>query len=98
MNGLNPVQIKKSMKDIPLWGQHTGAIERLFMFKDFSEAFDFVNKVAKLSQKNNHHPNIEIRYHKVILRLTTHDVGGLTKKDFIMAKKFDDCLGSVKEV
>jgi 4a-hydroxytetrahydrobiopterin dehydratase len=48
-----------------------------------------VNAVARLAEKAWHHPDIDIRWNKVTLTLTTHDAGGLTKKDFALAKKFD---------
>ena len=49
----------------------------------------FVNAVAKAAEKACHHPDIDIRWNKVTLALTTHDAGGLTEKDFDLARKFD---------
>ena len=62
-------------------------ITRTFEFKGFTEAVAFVNKVAILAEKENHHPDIDIRWNKVTLTLTTHDAGGLTEKDLLMAEK-----------
>jgi 4a-hydroxytetrahydrobiopterin dehydratase len=50
----------------------------------------FVDAVADLAEKSWHHPDIDIRWNKVALTLTTHDVGGLTQKDFSLAKQFDE--------
>jgi 4a-hydroxytetrahydrobiopterin dehydratase len=50
----------------------------------------FVSAVAQLAEEEWHHPDIDIRWNKVTLALTTHDAGGLTKKDFALAKKFDE--------
>ena len=49
----------------------------------------FVNRVAKLAERAGHHPDIDIRWNKVTLALTTHDAGGLTEKDFKLALRFD---------
>jgi 4a-hydroxytetrahydrobiopterin dehydratase len=64
-------------------------IEKLFKFKDFKEAMGFVNKVADIAQEQGHHPDIEISYNKVEIKLTTHAIGGLSTNDFIMASKVE---------
>jgi 4a-hydroxytetrahydrobiopterin dehydratase len=56
-------------------------------FKDFIEAIAFVNKLVEPSEAAGHHPDIEISYNKVTVNLTTHDAGGLTEKDFILARE-----------
>lgn len=78
------------MKDIPGWGTiHGTKIQRMFEFKDFSEAMIFVNKVSGLAEAADHHPEILINYKKVTLTLWTHSAGGLTEKDYELAKKID---------
>ena len=64
-------------------------IARTYLFKDFPAATKFVNAAAKLAGQAWHHPDIDIRWNKVALTLTTHDAGGLTEKDFDLARKFD---------
>jgi len=59
----------------------------MFEFSDFVAAMRFVNRVARLAEAANHHPDIAINYHRVRLALTTHDEGGLTMKDFKLAGK-----------
>ncbi len=59
------------------------------MFKDFVKSMRFVNRVATRAESMNHHPDISIRYNRVQLTLTTHDEGGLTMKDFMLARKID---------
>ena len=59
------------------------------MFKNFPPAIKFVDTLARLAEKANHHPDIDIRWNKVTLTLSTHDAGGVTTKDFALAKKFD---------
>ena len=62
-------------------------IRRQFKFKNFKEAMNFVNKVAKVAEEEGHHPDIYIFYNKVQLDLFTHAVGGLSENDFILASK-----------
>jgi 4a-hydroxytetrahydrobiopterin dehydratase len=82
-------QIKMSLATVPNWKKKGDAILRTFQFKDFPAAIKFVNALAKLAEKANHHPDIDIRWNKVTLTLSTHDAGGLTEKDFDLAKQFD---------
>ena len=56
------------------------------------QSIDFVNRVARKAQKADHHPDIDIRFDKVTLSLTTHDEGGITKKDFSLARQCDEVL------
>jgi 4a-hydroxytetrahydrobiopterin dehydratase len=56
---------------------------------DFAEAMEFVNEVAGLSEAANHHPDIDIRWNKVTLRLSTHSAGGITSKDLDLAYQID---------
>ena len=89
MDKLTSDQIKSGLASVPEWKQKGDSITRTFQFKDFVEAMKFVNKVARPAEKAQHHPDIDIRWNKVTLTLTTHDQGGLTEKDFALAKKFD---------
>jgi Pterin-4a-carbinolamine dehydratase len=77
---------------VPDWKKNDVCITRTCQFKDFPAAIKFVNAVARLAEKAWHHPDIDIRWNKVALTLTTHDAGGLTRKDFILARKFDRFL------
>jgi 4a-hydroxytetrahydrobiopterin dehydratase len=89
MKKLTAVQIKSALAKIPGWKKKGSTIIRTFQFKDFPAAIKFVNAAAGLAEQAWHHPDIDIRWNKVTLTLTTHDTGGLTDKDFGLAKKFD---------
>ncbi len=89
MEKLKAVQIKTALAAVPDWKKNGATIARTYQFKDFPAAIKFVNAVARLAEKAWHHPDIDIRWNKVTLVLTTHDAGGLTKKDFALARKFD---------
>ena len=89
MAKLTTVQIKRALARLPGWRKTGSTITRTFQFKDFPAAIKFVNAVAKLAEQAWHHPDIDIRWNKVTLTLTTHDAGGLTRKDFTLAREFD---------
>ena len=89
MAKLNAAQIKAALRTVPDWKKSGSAITRTYAFKDFVAAMKFVNAVAKLAEKAWHHPDIDVRWNKVTLTLSTHSEGGLTAKDFKLAAQFD---------
>ncbi|TAL02188.1 MAG: 4a-hydroxytetrahydrobiopterin dehydratase [Verrucomicrobia bacterium] len=89
MPKLTSTQIKSALKTVPDWKKKSATINRTFQFKDFVVAMRFVNRVARLAEQAWHHPDIDIRWNKVTLVLSTHSEGGLTAKDFALARKFD---------
>ena len=86
---LSDVQVQEELKRCPGWELKEGAIVRLYKFKDFKESMAFVNRVADLAEAADHHPDILILYNKVRLTLVTHSAGGLTQKDFDLARQID---------
>ena len=89
MAKLKSPQINVALPKVPKWKKRGATITRTFQFKDFVAAVNFVNAVAKLAEKAWHHPDIDVRWNKVTLTLTTHSEGGLTEKDFKLARQFD---------
>ncbi len=83
------VEAEELKREVPQWVLKDKTLEREFQLKDFRKAMEFVNKVADIAEKQDHHPDILIRYNKVTLTLSTHQVGGLSPKDFILAAKID---------
>ena len=83
--------------ELPLWTLESGhaAISRSLRFKDFNEAFGFMSRVALLAEKADHHPEWSNVYSRVDIRLTTHDAGGLSKRDVALAKAIDAVLAAV---
>lgn len=73
----------------PGWDRDADSIVRTFEFADFVRATGFVTEVALLAEKAFHHPDIDIRWNKVTLRLSTHSEGGLTEKDLELATQVD---------
>jgi 4a-hydroxytetrahydrobiopterin dehydratase len=82
---------EETMKHIPHWELDGGGrhIKRTFVFKDFAEAMQFVNKVAGVAEQEDHHPDISISWNKVTVDLSTHAIGGLSTNDFIVAAKLN---------
>ena len=72
------------------WNEKDNTITKTFEFSSYLDGIDFVNEVANLSEKENHHPDITVGYCKVTISLTTHDAGSLTEKDYKLAKLIDD--------
>lgn len=64
-------------------------IKHEFKFENYLEGLDFANKVGKLAEEQDHHPNIHIYYKRVVIDLTTHNIGGLSENDFILAAKIE---------
>ncbi len=94
MSELSSAQIKAALPSVPKWRRKASVISRTFEFADFVVAMKFVNAVARAAEKACHHPDIDVRWNKVTLALTTHDAGGLTEKDFVLAAKCDKLAGS----
>ena len=90
MPALPTKQIKLHLQAIPNWSKRAKTILRTFKFEGFLIGIEFVNRIAKRAQKLNHHPDIDIRFNQVTLTLTTHDEGGITEKDFTLAKQCDE--------
>ena len=86
---LSAKEIKEAIKDLPEWDVEGKAIVRVFEFDDFEQAIDFVNGVAELAEDADHHPDMDIRYNKVRVILSTHSKGGITESDFDLAERLD---------
>jgi 4a-hydroxytetrahydrobiopterin dehydratase len=86
---LRPEAVENLLGEVPNWKLQENSIERTFKFGRFQEAIDFVNRVAQEAENMNHHPDIDIRWNKVKLVLSTHSAGGLTNNDFMLATKLD---------
>ena len=78
-------ELKELVFKIPGWEIKSEQIKREFNFANFIEAFSFMTKIALICEKYNHHPNWENVYSKVIIRLNTHDLGGIANMDQTLA-------------
>jgi 4a-hydroxytetrahydrobiopterin dehydratase len=89
--------IQSLLPMVPMWkpDDETKKIVRSFRFKDFVESMRFINKVAELAEEEGHHPDIFVSYNYVKICLTTHNIGGLSENDFIMAAKIDEAFTKI---
>ena len=89
--GLN--QVQALLSSVPGWSlaDDSDSIRKEYKFKNFKEVIAFFNKIAGVSEKENHHPDLKISYNRVNVELSTHAVKGLSENDFILAAKFDAC-------
>lgn len=84
---LEDSELMKELKKFPDWELEGKSMTRIFEFEDFMEGIDFVNLLADVAEEAGHHPDIDIRYTRVKVSLTTHDAGGLTELDFELAQR-----------
>ena len=89
---LSADQLQTELATLKQWKLAGSQIERQLNFADFIEAMAFINKVAGLAEQAGHHPDIRVVYNRVTLALSTHDAGGLTEKDFKLAREIDKLL------
>ena len=89
---LQEEELKELIVKIPNWKLIDNYIEREFNFNNFIEAFSFMTKIALICEKYNHHPNWENVYSKVIIKLSTHDLGGITNLDRNIATEINQIL------
>ena len=82
-------ELKELIAKIPLWEIKSEYIEREFNFDNFIEAFSFMTKIALICERYNHHPNWENVYSKVIIKLSTHDLGGISNLDQTLASEIN---------
>ena len=83
-------ELKELVVKIPGWEIISNHIEREFDFGNFIEAFSFMTKIALICEKHNHHPNWGNIYSKVIIKLSTHDLGGITNLDQKIASEINE--------
>jgi 4a-hydroxytetrahydrobiopterin dehydratase len=86
---LDEAAITAALPGVPGWERRGDGIERRYTFADFTQAFAFMTRVALLAEKADHHPEWSNVWNRVDIRLTTHDAGGLSARDFALAKAID---------
>lgn len=77
------------MDELPGWRREGAALVRDYAFEDFAGALAFVNAVGAIAEREGHHPDVELGWGRVRLRFTTHDAGGLTERDYALARMVD---------
>ena len=92
MKPLTELQILSTLKDIEGWEYEDNAIHTSFEFDDFKDAFAVMTRIALEAEKLNHHPDWTNVYNTLRITLSTHDAGGVTEKDFELAKIINELV------
>ena len=91
---LDPATVDAALADGIAWERDGRELVKVHTERDFAGALDFVNRVAEIAERADHHPDIEIRWNTVTLRLSTHSSGGITGADLALAKEIDSLPAS----
>ncbi len=86
---LDDAALASALAATPGWTREGAEIFRLFKFPSYLDGIDFVRRVGDVAEMANHHPDMLVGWRKVTVRLSTHSKGGLTEKDFALARQID---------
>jgi 4a-hydroxytetrahydrobiopterin dehydratase len=85
-------EINARLAQVPGWHLHDGALEKSYSFPDYHHTMAFVNALAWIAHREDHHPDLAVGYSRCTVRFNTHSVGGISINDFICAAKVDALL------
>ena len=85
----NAEQTKEMLANLKAWMVEDGRLVKLYLFKNYHETMAFVNALAWISHREDHHPDLQVGYNKCRVEYSTHAIGGLSENDFICAAKAD---------
>src|SRR5688500_7221422 len=97
---LSEQAIRNVLADLPGWELRHGArpeIAKIYKFANYYETMSFVNAVAWVAHKEDHHPDLEVGYNKCVIRYNTHSIGGISENDLICAAKVEPLLAAINE-
>lgn len=97
MEAMTDAEVQQALKALPEWKHQDNAIVRTTTFPGFLRGVEFVNAVAHLAERQDHHPDIEIQYHRVTIRYWTHRAKGVTHLDFDGAKEVEAMIPVFKK-
>ena len=86
---LSDIEIKRRLGGLPGWSRKGDAITKTFSFAGYPEAVAFVQRTVRPAEEMNHHPDIDVRYNRVMVTLSTHDSGGVTENDLLLAEALE---------
>lgn len=91
---MNNIELEKELNKLNGWTYEPSkkCIEKEYQFKSYLKNIAFVNAIAWIANKENHHPDLNVSFNRCLVQLTTHDQGGVSEKDFILALKIDNIL------
>jgi 4a-hydroxytetrahydrobiopterin dehydratase len=91
---LSDLEVQRALGGLPGWSRRGGALTKTFSFDRFADGIRFVDRLARVADDMNHHPDIDVRYTKVTIMLSTHDAGGITEADLRLAEKIETVNGT----
>jgi len=89
---LSEEEIEKALSDLDEWEAENDNLKKHFEFENFAEALAFVNKVGAVAERRDHHPDVLFGWGYAEFFITTHDAGGITARDFELAKEIDSLM------
>jgi len=96
MPKLTDAEVTEKLKSLSGWQFKDNAISKLYRFKEFMEGIGFINRVAEMAEKADHHPDIHVNYTRVTFTCSTHSDGGVTAKDFALAEQIERAFPAQK--
>ena len=91
---LSDLEVQRALGGLPGWARRGGALTKTFSFDRFADGIRFVDRLARAADDMNHHPDIDVRYTKITIMLSTHDAGGITEADLRLAEKIEMVNGT----
>lgn len=86
---LSDLEIQRALGSLPGWARRGEVLTKSFTFATFADGIDFVQRIARAADAVDHHPDIDIRYTKIVCTLSTHDAGGITQNDLSLASTIE---------
>jgi 4a-hydroxytetrahydrobiopterin dehydratase len=90
---LSDIEIQRELGTLPGWARRGDALVKTYTFQTFLGGIEFVTRVANIAEVLQHHPDLDIRYTKVLVTLSTHDAGGITVHDVRLAREMEGLDG-----
>lgn len=90
MPALSDIEIQRGLGGLPGWSRKGDTLVKSYHFATFPAGIEFLRRVATVAEGQGHHPDIDVRYTKVHFALSTHDAGGITEKDFTLARAIEE--------
>jgi len=94
---LSDLEIRRALGTLPGWARKGETLTKTYSFARFADGIRFVDAVAVLADKVNHHPDIDVRYTNVTFSLSSHDAGGITQRDLDLAQAIEGAAGFDKK-
>jgi 4a-hydroxytetrahydrobiopterin dehydratase len=89
MRPLSDIEIQRALGGLAGWSRKGDTLTRTYQFAAFPEGIDFLRRVAAVAEAQQHHPDVDVRYTRLVFHLSTHDAGGITDKDLALAHAVD---------